>query len=232
MFVTSKFRSMNSVKVAVALVAAQGLVGLAHAVPVFDIFVGYADGIRGSANFPSIWFGDAGVNGYGGGSLTSGSDTGAFMIRNKGTSAFSISTVTVTGFQDGSTYTLWNALLGADGDGILAGEVGVFAQTSNYNFDTSDTSPGFSNSFRSSAIPVITFNFSDGTVATCRDTGQILNTAGFDTASIGNEALGWRLCGTTGIDHPGNQIPEPTTLALVGLGLLAATLKGRRLVAR
>ena len=225
-------RSRFGVKAAVALIVGQGLAGMAQAAPSVDIYLGYADALRGSPNFPSIWFGDVGVNGYGGGSLIAGADTGGIMIRNTGSTAFAITSVTVNGFQDGSSYTLWNAMLAADGDGILGGEMGIFAQTADYNFDTSDTSPGFSNGFRSSAIPVVTFTFSDGSTATCRDTGQVLNTAGFDTASIGNEALGWRLCGTTGIDHPGNQIPEPVSLALVGLGLLGAAMGSRRRSAR
>jgi hypothetical protein len=73
----------------------------------------------------------------------------------------------------------------------------------------------------------------NGTASSFNDTGLILTTGGHDVAACGlNEALGWRLIGTTGVDNPGNQIaPEPATIGLFGtglMGLLAAGFLRRR----
>jgi hypothetical protein len=63
------------------------------------------------------------------------------------------------------------------------------------------------------------------------DSGQILNTGGFDRAFDGtNESLGWRDVGTTGVADPaGDQAaPEPTSVILVCMILLAAAGYARK----
>ena len=215
-------------KAAAAVVVGQFACAAAQAAPSFSIFLGYADGLRGSTNFPSIWQGDPNVIFNGGGSVTANSDTGAIMLRNTGTSVFSITDLVASGFDLGGPFQLWSSFL-SGGQTLSPGQNAIFTQTGNYNFDTSDFNNG-TQALPSTSQPTVTFSFGDGSSAVCHDTAQVLNTGGFDTATIGNEALGWRLCGTTGIGNPGNQIPEPGTFGLAGLALLglAGGLRRRR----
>ena len=66
-----------------------------------------------------------------------------------------------------------------------------------------------------------------GSAAGYDDTGKILDTGGVDQAGCPldgrtNESFGWRPIGTTGLDHPGNDLstPEPSTVVLTASGLL------------
>ena len=86
----------------------------------------------------------------------------------------------------------------------------------------------------------------DGSVTNLTDTGHVLDTGGYDSVNsnpcIGgnnnsgntpgscNESLQWRLIGTTGVDNPGGgtQVPEPGSVALLGLGIAGLVLARRR----
>lgn len=180
----------------------------------FDVYVGYADGLRGSLpQFPGVWAGDAGVTFIGSGAPY---DAGAIMIVNNSASAITIDSVAAS-VPNWGTFSWGGATIGA-GDRLIV------TQTSQYNFDSSDGSAyagtGCGNPLPNGAFGASTVSVSvDGTGSSYLDTGHILNTGGFDSASCGNEALGWRLIGTTGIDNPNNQItPEPSSLILLGSG--------------
>ena len=55
------------------------------------------------------------------------------------------------------------------------------------------------------------------------------DTGGFDLACAGNESLGWRPIGTTGIGNPGNQLaPEPGTNVLLATGVVGLGMVLRR----
>lgn len=170
--------------------------------------VGYADDIRPSPFFPSPWVGGALVDTFAAGG--SSFDSGALRVINNGLSSISFGGLTIDQFGDGASFALWNSYIGSV---ILPGHSMIFAQTASYNFDSSDD--GGANPF---AIPRVMLTI-DGITNTYFDTAQVLNTEGTDhLAAAGlNESHQWREIGTTG--GQSGDVPEPATLALLGLGL-------------
>lgn len=188
-----------------------------------NIFVGYADGLRGAPNFPSPWFGSPSVQFFEGTSVP-GADAGAIMIQNNTASAFTINAFSVD--IGGSLFNLWTLPIT-----LNPGMNAIFTETAHYNFDTSDPGNGTCSPSSIPVVPQVNVTI-NGTSSSFNDTGLILTTDGFDFANCrGNEALGWRSIGTTGVGNPGNQIaPEPGTIGLFGTGLLglAGFLRRRR----
>ena len=199
-----------------------------------DIYVGYADGIRGALFSPSPFCGGATftdgncIGGY------TGYDTGAIWVRNN-TGA----SVTLTGLnvQDSiaKNFAIWTFPIT-----LANGESAMFFENAGNNFDSSDFSNAAGTGIGGTGSAAGDCNHSNGYFPTINlsfggsnhalsDSAQVLNTGGFDFACIGNENLGWRLLGTTGIGVRGNQIPEPATLSFIGAGLAgAAALRRRR----
>lgn len=211
--------------VAIAAVAALAMATRATAGSI-EVQVGYADNLRPSPFFPNPWQGGAGVALFagGGGSF----DAGAIRLINTGATNVTINGLTVDHFRDGASYTLWNGFLGL-GFNLAPGQSAIFTQTFSYNFDTSDDSAGGTPGSPSTVVPHVNFTV-DGVSLSFNDTGHVLDTGGFDLANYpalsptgdGNEALNWRTIGTTGIEDPGGTgvAPEPTSLTLLGLGVL------------
>jgi hypothetical protein len=204
----------------VASIAILALAGLARAGSI-DVKVGYADGLRANGFFPSPWSGDAGVVFDG---RTSGTfDDGAVRIDNTGASNVTISNIFVDSFENGASFALWGTHT------LLPGQKLILTATSGDNFDTSDQPihPGPDRGgYASSAKPVVHFTVDGTQNLSFTDSGQILNTGGFDFAAnqFGgfdrNESFGWRDIGTTGITDPGgDQTPEPASLTLLGIGI-------------
>jgi hypothetical protein len=171
-----------------------------------EVFVAYADNLRPSGFFPSVWLGGPNVVSQ----TPTGQSLDAGDIRIENSTGASI---TVTNFQVyfpniSSTYSIWSSL------NIGDGQNGIFTQTGSYNFDTSDfgqfgnyppnalapdnclsngnTSQiggcASSSSFVAAAgygaacaatSPVISFDIGS-TLYTFTDTGHILNTGGWD----------------------------------------------------
>jgi len=192
-----------------------------------DVKVGYADGLRANGFFPDPWGGAAGVI-FDGRNPTGTFDDGAIRIDNIGATDVTISNIVVDGFENTSaSFSLWSSHV------IHPGEKLILTATSGDNFDTSDlpihAGPS-EGGYASSAIPKVHFTVDGSQDLVFSDTGQILNTGGFDRAVnssgsfVFNESLGWRDIGTTGINDPGGDqttIPEPGGLALFSLGLVA-----------
>lgn len=219
----------------------------AHADSV-DVYVGYADNLRPSGFFPTPWIGGPNVVSQSPGSLSF--DSGAIRLDNTGTSSITITNLLVTlRPNDGPVaFSIWDPLT------IAPGQIGIFTETSAYNFDTSDygilgngavnITPEFplggctnpSDAAQAALCmanaPVVSFD-ENGTLVTLGDTGHVLDTFGYDFingSSDGNESINWNLIGSSVVR--GGDAPEPTTLVLLGAGLLAVGMNRKRFLSR
>ena len=222
---------------ALAAVSLAAGLGITEARADLNVFVGYADSLRPSGFFPNPWIGASGVV-----SQTPGSETfdaGAVRIQNTGASAVTISGMTVTLNGGANVFTIWNPLT------IGAGQNGIFTQTTQYNFDTSDfggsviggilppnpaangiggcSSSGLSAADAASCAavqPAVAFSVNGGAAESFADTGHILDTGHYDFingSTDGNESINWNLIGSEA-NRGGTGTPEPSTWAMMLIG--------------
>ncbi|HEY3267507.1 MAG TPA: PEP-CTERM sorting domain-containing protein [Armatimonadota bacterium] len=215
-------RNMARILTACGALAATALLSLPALAGSIEVGVGYADGLRpdpGTA-FPTPWQGDPGVLFLGGGNAF---DAGVICFTNVGTTNVILDQgLKVDGFQNGATFQIWDALIGAGGLTIAPGQTAIATQTTEYDFDSSDQTNGTETS-PDTFKPVIHASYDGGQAFTYTDTAQVLNTGGFDlalkinpvTGQGTNESLRCRPIGTTGIDDPFGKVPEPSSLALL-----------------
>ncbi len=179
-----------------------------------DVFVGYADNLRPSGFFPSVWLGDPNV--FSQTPMAQSFDSGAIRLDNNTGAPITISNFQVFFPNIGGTFSLWSSLA------LPTGATGIFTQTGSYNFDTSDfgifggappnslapnnylgngntsliggcsSSAALINSAGETAAcngsaPVISF-LVNGTPFSFTDAGQVLNTGGWDF--VNNTAYG------------------------------------------
>ena len=197
----------------------------------FDVYVGYADGLRGTGFFPNPWSGDAGVTFLG---VTGpGADAGAILIRNTSGSILTIDSVGVTINYTGNIAPPWALPVT-----LAAGDSLILTETYHYNFDTSDmsyvTNSGAPATTCFPTCPTVTVGWNTSNSQTFLDSSHTLDTLGFDFASVGNESFNWRLIGSCSGPGCGGvvaAIPEPETYAmlLAGLGLLGFAARRRKL---
>ena len=228
-----------------ALVAAL-LVAVTASAGTVTVYVGYADNLRPSGFFPTPWLCGSGVVSES--ACVQSFDSGAIRIDNNTGAAVTISSFSTTFNGGGVVFNFWSPLT------IPNGGIGIFTQTSSYNFDTSDfgyfggsvvnvdaTHPygGCTNPQGAVEIagclsyqPIVKFSTDGGTTfSSLTDSGHVLDTFGYDLINLpppfgdGNESINWNLIGT--IATRGGT-PEPGTLVLLGSGLLGAIGYGRR----
>lgn len=190
-----------------------------------SIFVGYADNIRPSPFFPNPWAGSPNTIFLGNPDPNTTFDSGAILIENSGVNDIVLAPgAFVDGFTNNRVFQLWDSLIGA-GVTIHPGWGVVLTQTGydDTEFDSSDQGSG-DPSHPDASKPVVHLTL-NGDMKTFVDSGQVLNTGGFDLANLNNsnESLQWRLIGTTGIDNPGGNppgVPEPGAVAVSAAGVL------------
>jgi hypothetical protein len=223
----------------------------------FTVFVGYADNLRASGFFPTPWLGGSNVVSQTpvGQSL----DTGAVRIDNTGATTLTITGFTATFNGGAQVFSFWNPLV------LTPGQVGIFTQTGSYNFDTSDfgvlgafapaslapTVPGNNTiggcsstasilaasgdaALCAANAPVVSF-IVNGNPFSATDSGQILNTGGYDFingSADGNESINWNLIGSSADRGGTTGVPEPSTMLLLGSGLLSLCGITRRKLTR
>lgn len=160
-----------------------------------SVYVGYADGLRpGGSIFPFPWLGAPNTVSVGcqGGCLYDG---GGVRVDNNSPSPVTIDHLAVS-FGPNCTFQIW-----PDNKTLPSGEIAVFGQMvsgassgcpNDGTFDTSDAPDIQCN--KDGIIPQITLTV-DGVTTTYQDSGQVLNTGGFDLACFGNESHPWTLIG-------------------------------------
>ena len=178
-------------------------VGTLELAPVaLSVYVGYADNLRASADFPVPWRGAQDVVFLGGGTVF---DSGAIRLDNSTDEPIAVDKLTVDLERPGPVYDLWGSFtVPAHGSVILT-------QTVYSNFDSSDhpiVSCGGTPSPGDPRVPKVSVTIG-GATTDYFDTGHILDTGGSDLACLGNESLPWRLIGTTGISAQGDFLLGP-----------------------
>jgi MYXO-CTERM domain-containing protein len=217
------------------------------------VYVGYADNLRASGFFPTTWVGDANVVSQtpSGQSL----DAGAVRIDNTSSSAITISNFNVF-LPSGGNFSIWSTLVIPAGmTGIFTQTGSYNFDSSDYGIfgalpppalaPNSASNPNLIGGCSSSAAviaaagytsqcaasnPVITF-MANSTAESFTDSGQILNTGGWDFVfnsnygEDGNESINWNLVGTGAVRGGTPPIPEPGNTPLFALGLAGLAMQ-------
>jgi hypothetical protein len=211
----------------------------------FTVFVGYADNLRASGFFPTPWLGAGTVVSQTPPGQTL--DTGAIRIDNTGATSIMITNFSVA-FNGGSpAIAIWSPLTISPGQTGIFTQTGSFNfDSSDFGIfgglppaALAPTVPGnneIGGCSSTAAIlatdpidaakcaanaPVVSF-MENGNLVTLTDTGQILNTGGYDFingSSDGNESINWNKIGSEA-SRGGTGVPEPSSLLLLCSGLI------------
>ncbi|HEX4703213.1 MAG TPA: Ig-like domain-containing protein, partial [Pseudonocardiaceae bacterium] len=176
--------------------------------PPINVYVGYQDTLRSANDFtisPLPWFGSPGVTFEGDQAAQgSGADSGGIRFDNVTSAPLTIDHVTVDlPVPNNGTpvhYDQWPT-----GVVIQPGQTLVLAENAGFaSFDTSDIDSGTCGLVQK-LVPSINVTIG-GVTSVYQDTGEVINTGGFDQACIGNESEPWVRVGTTG---PANPLQPP-----------------------
>lgn len=180
--------------------------------PPVNVYVGYQDTLRAANDFtisPLPWFGSPGVTFEGDSSAQgSGADAGGIRFDNVTSAPVTIDHVTVDiPVPNNGTpahFDQWpTGMVIPPGQTLILTENAGFA-----SFDTSDVDSGTCGIVQP-LVPAINVTIG-GVTSVYRDSGEVLNTGGFDQACIGNESEPWARVGTTG---PANPVLPPPRVA-------------------
>jgi len=120
-------------QIMMGVMAAALLISGRAAADSLQVFVGYADNLRASGFFPTPWLTSPNVVSQTPNGQTL--DAGAVRIDNTGATSLAITNfkVTLNPGGGGIPFTIWSPLT------LLPGQIGIFTQTTSFNFDSSDS---------------------------------------------------------------------------------------------
>lgn len=194
------------------LVAGLGMLSLAaalsSAVPAaatsgIQVFVGYADILRADATtFPTPWFGSPQTIFEGCAPSTCEYDAGAVRVVNNTGSTVTVNEIKV--HVSTCTFGGWPSATLAPGADLIVTElpsgtrVGCPTGAGAVQMDTSDVGPGGKDysliCTPDGILPTVDVTI-NGQTTSYTDSGQVLNTGGFDGACLGNESTQWTAIG-------------------------------------
>jgi hypothetical protein len=176
------------------------------------VYVAYADSFHPAAtNFPTPWLGSSNTTFEGCAPVSACEyDGGAIRVVNNSPSPVTVSSITVhidSSNPDACVYTGWPSAVLAPGADLIVTQLGSGAAdgctgpTPTF-LDLSDVGPGginyVGNCTHDGLIPEVDVTI-DGTTTIYHDTGQVLNSSGFDAGNCGagaNESSQWTKIGT------------------------------------
>ena len=165
-----------------------------------QVFVGYADILRADAtSFPTPWDGSPQTTFEGCAPSSCSYDAGAVRVVNNTGSTVTVDSVKV--HVDTCTYAGWPSATLAPGADLIVTELPSGTRVGcpgSVHMDTSDVGPGGRDyslvCTPDGILPTVEVTI-NGQTTSYTDSGQVLNTGGFDGACVGNESTQWTAIG-------------------------------------
>lgn len=188
-----------------------------------NVFVGYADSLRGQPTFPNPWDGSPNVT-FDGCTGVCSFDSGAVRVSNDSTVSVVVNKVTVhidtCPFIWSGPFTLapGHSLITTQTGSVPVG--GCITSPDPSSFDSSDigfNKATYSGCTNNGLIPTVDVTV-DGITTSSTDSGQVLNTRGIDPAICGptNESTQWTLIGRVSCPGQNLSLAPPSQTHSVG----------------